>query len=319
MQEKLVDVSINVYGKPYQTALSLLSLLRFSGEYIGRIYVVMEPQQPEYDPLSSLEWLPYLGDLCEIYTPLHWNWINTTITSRLHNEDYRLSMRYQYAFEKSKNNYLFLMHNDIYVFGNIISGLMNEIGDAIIAGEVGQCCNCPASMLKSWQDGAGFVQACSSEKYQQFKPSFEELVEIYNSAKGIPRVRPYWEQWGLEFKENPWPLPECRVNEWACLINMQKARKVTMPLGPVLPFGAYVSAGSQTMDIGAAWFRGVHNLGFRARHVDVYKWLEHSIGHPKLFKQDLYRWAEKQAAERLEREYPAFVEWCKQNTSNMFK
>lgn len=95
MQEKLVDVSINVYGKPYQTALSLLSLLRFSGEYIGRIYVVMEPQQPEYDPLSSLEWLSYLGDLCEIYTPLHWNWINTTITSRLHNEDYRLSMRYQ--------------------------------------------------------------------------------------------------------------------------------------------------------------------------------------------------------------------------------
>ncbi len=322
MHDKRVDVCINVYGKPYQTALSLLSLLRFSGQHIGHIYVIMEPQQPEYDGLSSLEWLPCLlalGVEYDVYTPKVWNWINTTVTARLQDRDYRLSMRYQYGFEKTSSDYLFLMHNDIYVFGNIIQALLAEIGDAIIAGEVGQCWNCPASMLKNWQAGEGFVQACNSGKYQQFKPSFDELVELYNAAKGIPKVKPYWAQWSVEFKERPWPLPECRVNEWACLLNMQKARKITMPKGPVLPFGAYVSAGSQTMDIGAAWFRGVHKLGFYAQHVNIYQCLQHTMGHPKLFKQDLYHWAENQARLILEQEYPEFVDWCGQNSNKMFR
>lgn len=37
-----VDVAVNVYGKPYQTVLSILSLLKYSKNYIDKIYIITE-------------------------------------------------------------------------------------------------------------------------------------------------------------------------------------------------------------------------------------------------------------------------------------
>ena len=41
-----VDVAINVYGKPMQTAVALLTLLQHSGQHIGRIWFIEERKQP---------------------------------------------------------------------------------------------------------------------------------------------------------------------------------------------------------------------------------------------------------------------------------
>ena len=41
-QTPLVDVALNVFAKPYQTALSVLSLLRFCRERINTIFFQFE-------------------------------------------------------------------------------------------------------------------------------------------------------------------------------------------------------------------------------------------------------------------------------------
>ena len=41
MADKIkVDVAVNVYGKPYQTVLSILSLLKYSKNHINNIYII---------------------------------------------------------------------------------------------------------------------------------------------------------------------------------------------------------------------------------------------------------------------------------------
>ena len=47
MTDKIkVDVAVNVYGKPYQTVLSILSLLKYSKNHIDKIYIITEKNQP---------------------------------------------------------------------------------------------------------------------------------------------------------------------------------------------------------------------------------------------------------------------------------
>ena len=42
MADKIkVDVAVNVYGKPYQTVLSILSLLKYSKNHINNIYIII--------------------------------------------------------------------------------------------------------------------------------------------------------------------------------------------------------------------------------------------------------------------------------------
>jgi len=47
MKIKNVDVAINVNGKPYQTALTIQSLLKYSGNHIGKIFLILEKNQPK--------------------------------------------------------------------------------------------------------------------------------------------------------------------------------------------------------------------------------------------------------------------------------
>jgi hypothetical protein len=52
---KKVDVAIHVYGKPYQTAVTLFSLLKHSEQWIDKIYFVQDRYQPVGTNLSSLK------------------------------------------------------------------------------------------------------------------------------------------------------------------------------------------------------------------------------------------------------------------------
>src|SRR5665647_1201839 len=44
-----VDVAINYFGKPYQTLLTIESLLEHSDRHLDLIYLIKEPQQPRAD------------------------------------------------------------------------------------------------------------------------------------------------------------------------------------------------------------------------------------------------------------------------------
>jgi hypothetical protein len=64
-----VDVGIMIYGKPYQTAVSLHTLYKYSKQHINKIYVTFEKVQPfgfDMDELKGLlEGLPVVYNVSE--------------------------------------------------------------------------------------------------------------------------------------------------------------------------------------------------------------------------------------------------------------
>jgi len=286
-----VDCAINVFGKPCQTALALLSLVRHSGAHIGTVYFIMEPNSGgNFGAL--LDRLPNVVR----FTPRHWLWTHPVDERRLGDDDYRLSIRYQYAWERSDKRYLFITHNDCLYTGDIVGAMLAGIGDRIAIGRVGQCWNCPAS----------WTNRCDPTRYLEYRPSFAELADLYRTTE-VPagrRRRNYDRpEFDPSFSEQPWPLPECRVNEWAVMVDLDRARPLTRPLGSALPFGAYLRSGSDTLDIGVAWFRGVSRQGCEAAHMRVEDYVRHGAGHPAMFDRSLYEDGERRAREILEREY----------------
>ena len=69
-----VDVAINAYGKPYQTAITLLTLMKHSQQWINKIYFVEEAKQPE--PPNFQFSFDHFGDKIAYYKPNVWLWTN---------------------------------------------------------------------------------------------------------------------------------------------------------------------------------------------------------------------------------------------------
>lgn len=285
-----IDIAMNVYGKPYQTALTLRSLLKFSGHHMGKIFITLEKNQPEgfsADLLKSL-----LTDLpIEYYRPrvyLGWTekirraWIVQTL---LHFPFYRHSIRYQYAWEKTKAKYLFLTHNDMVYHADVLAAYLSNIQGRIAVGHVGQCWNCPAYELH-----------CDGSRYWSYRPEMEEVRKLYEGWKADRAVQ----QGQLDDPNSSWPLPECRLNEHAALFDMHIARPITAPVGSCAPVG------SMTMDIGIKWFKEVSLQGFQVSHDSYLNYARHGMfnvagsGHGALFDRELYDYEEKMAKEMLE-------------------
>ncbi|WP_320008511.1 hypothetical protein [Maridesulfovibrio sp.] len=306
-----VDVAINVFGKVHQTALSLLSLLECSGDHIGSIYFQEEPFTAEYEFKKHDKILEYLGRRIEHFKPKFWNGIDPTDVERAKSsEDYRLSIRYQFGWEKCKERYLLTIHNDIEVTADIIANLYAEIDGFTGTGEIGQCWWCPAG-----QNGL-----CDSERYSEFKPSYQYLMKIYNKDMDYTQRRAYNLGLSDHYKKNAWPLPECRLNEWCALIDMDKARKDTMPMGSAVPFGSRIPSGAcigenwdrpVCLDVAVQWFRDMSHLGHSFKHYDVNKDMIHDKrGSVKLDSAEAYIMAEQKALIRLKDRFPDYCEFA---------
>lgn len=309
-----VDVAVNIFAKPYQTALSVLSLLRQSSVNVGTIWLQYEPMGSRYDKVSPYVVAKYLKEVldwpCRVSQPEHWLALEAPDMARLDDPAYRLSIRYQNAFEHSESRKLLLMHNDVYVFGDALGEMLAAMGDAFAIGQLGQCWNCPAHADKVVQDVMG-RPACTPERYEEFRPDAAELRRLYSRARELGVfVRPYEVCFTEYFDQQPWPLPECRVNEWFCLLDLEKTRPHCAPFGPVLPPGAYGACGSYNLDIAVPWFRAMHALGFRARHFDHTRYLRHWVGTGKM-SASRYTMAEDNARKLLEKEFPDYMAWLR--------
>jgi hypothetical protein len=304
------DVAINVFGKVYQTALSLLSLLECSGQHINRIYFQQEPLTAEYEFRTHDSIIQYLGNKVEHFVPKYWNGIDPNDMERAAIEDdYRLSIRYQYGWENCRERYLLTVHNDIEVTTDIVANLYNNLDGHTGIGEIGQCWWCPAG-----QNGL-----CDSERYTEFKPSYQYLMKIYNKDMDYTQRRAYNLGLSDQYKENAWPLPECRLSEWCALIDMDKARRDTMPIGKAALFGAILPSGAfigenwdrpVCLDTAVQWFRDMSHLGHIFKHYDVNKDMIHDKqGNVKLDSAEAYIMAEQKALRRLKERFPEYCEF----------
>ena len=318
MQPQKVDVALNIFAKPYQTSLSVLSLLKYCDAYIDRVYLQFEPSGSMFDTALPYAIAGYLGKRAVVTQPEYWLKLEAADASRYGEPGYRMSVRYQHAFENTDKKYLFIMHNDVLIKGDVIGKMLEDIGGAFVIGQLGQCWNCPASKQEVVKECGLGERACHPDYYQEIRPDFEELRCLYQTAaKQGKFVRPYLPHLAANYSDGGWPLPECRVNEWAALVDVGSTRQHVVPHGAVAPFGAFEFCGKICLDTSVAWFRGLHRLGFRARNMDIKPYVTHWIGTGKMTSYK-YLKAEDNARQILQRHFPKYVEWCLKQNNKMF-
>ena len=185
-------------------------------------------------------------------------------------------------------------------------------------GGLGQCWNCPAGHEALTQEVLG-RSACGPRRYADFQLSYAQLQRLYAQARarGV-FVRPYDLGFAGIFDQQAWPLPECRINEWACLLDLEKTRAHCVPFGTILPPGAYRQCGPICLDIGVEWFRGLHKEGMRARHFELKPYLKHWVGTGKVTPKR-YLLAEENALALLRRQYPDYLQWLAQKSGRAFR
>ena len=314
----MVDVVLNIFAKPYQTALSVLSLLRFCDRHIARFYLQFEPSGSRYDAVPPYAIAKYLGERAVAYQPDVWIECDAVRPESLDDRNYRLALRYQSAFEYTDKRYLFVMHNDVLIKRDIIGAMLEAIDGHFAVGGIGQCWNCPAAREDLVRAADLGERACAPDRYDAFRPDYAGLNRLYALARERnAHVRPYWEGWDAKYRDTAWPLPECRVNEWGCLVDVRMVQPHVCPQGAILPFGAYEACGSVNLDIDVAWFRDLHRLGLTARHVDLDPYLRHWVGSYRM-SRDLHLRAETEARELLEKNFSDFVAWCRAEQNGLF-
>jgi hypothetical protein len=316
---KKVDVAVNVFAKPYQTSLSLLTLLNHSKQMIDKIYVQLDDENP-FEAKKIYSITDYLARNAILFTPKYFLRETIPDVSSLYDKEYRNSVRYQYAFEHTDKQYLFIIHNDIIVKRDVINVMLDAIGDAIAVGRVGQCWNCPACHQDVLTTAGIDAPACTPALYANFRPDGKQLRDIYAYAEKLGKHLRRYNDYLAEDKAyclDGYPLPECRVNEWCCLVNVEQSNRLTIPKGEVLPFGAFSSVGKWLLDTSVAWFREVTRRGSFAKHIDINKYIIHSVGRDKQVG-NAYRDAEYSARIKLEKYFPDFVLWCKKNNTGWF-
>lgn len=292
-----VDVALNFYGKPFQTIVTLRSLLEHSGQHIAKIWITHEREQPfgaSIDPV--LRYVDFQD--VEVFEPNHFLGTRAAALEETRNDAaLRQAIRCQYALESTTSDYIFLTHNDMLYSGDVIGGLVDLVDGERVAGVglIGQCWNCPAHT-------AGL---CGHSMFPDYRPSADEIRSLYAQ---YPSPRP--EGVYLVDDINPWPLPECRLNEFACLLNMSSYRNETLPWGEAVPFGAYTNG----MDVGNAWFRHMALQGYSfTNHYDAgvlqHAWAsEANAGNPSLSNADMYQAEEERARALLAERWGVLVD-----------
>ena len=286
-----IDVCLNVLGKPWQTLVTLRTLIDYCGENIDKIFIIEERKQPKiYDFNIIKNNLNY--ESIVRYVPKYHLWVDKTNIEKVkEDEEYRLSLRYQYGIENTDKKYLLLIHNDILFMDNVVEQMLELIEGCFCVGKIGQCWNCPLYHEK----------LCSGELLEsRIEKNDIKYEEIINYVHKYPDSRTALR--GNEYisKTNPFPMPECRVNEWCALINVEIYKKETIPNGDVVPFGGYFG-----VDIGDIWFKQMIEKKYKFKnfekdYVHVF-FSEDYSGHSSMFSEDKYLREEEAAKNYFDR------------------
>jgi hypothetical protein len=294
-----VDVVINVFGKTYQTIVTLKTLLKHSGHLIDKIYFIEELQQPEPLDFEFIKKSVGYENIIH-FKPKNFFWVNGIERSKiLSSIDYRYSIRYEYGIDKSDKKFVFITHNDVLFESDVIKEYLLMIGDTAGVGGIGQCWNCPLF----------YEEKCNPEIYDKLTLSSDEVKKIVYKH---PTTRTFTQCKKSIDDGFIFPMPECRLNEISCLLNTEIYKKEVLPFGDVSPFGSYeVNKYGESVDLGYRFFIDMHKKGYKFTHSALDKFYKHGYfseiysgrktgGHPALFNQEKYYGEEELAKKYLE-------------------
>lgn len=254
-----VDVAIQSYKKPESLVYTLLSLKKYCGNHIDTIYinddcsgdgVIEHYKKPELLKLMSpikikvrvntkpsgythtivtKEVLFRKGFVEKMKLLGHFfinraKWYSTT-------DD----IRYQWAINQTNQKYIFLIHDDIKFYGDVLKLYLDcfeEDENLAIVGDLGGSKRCPYGPCGSKCKPKNILD----KKY----PSNEWPITGKHSLLHTLLGR---------YKRN------CRINEWCCLIDVEKCRKIQED-GTF--FGNYEGGG----DVGCMWFAKIIDKGY---------------------------------------------------------
>lgn len=269
MKEKSVDVVIQTFGKPWQLLCTIESLLTHSEKWIDKIYLIEEAKHPFGDNIDLI----FEYDLPIIHKK-NKEWVNIY---GIKAEDVPVqNIRHQWGIEQSDKKHVFICHNDVLFTGDVVGEMLEEIGDCVGIGEIGQSWNCPAFKLC----GGG----CN---WNNWNPTWEEVRSL-----PLPHIRTRLDN--LD-KDVPKLMPECRLNEFYCLIDREACIKEGRPY-----FGEF------TEDSGVAWFRAMYKKGYKFkdyRRNAIHAYWANIGGHEVEQKEKLYWDAEEKAKEYFKQNF----------------
>lgn len=293
-----VDVCVIYYGKPYQTIISILTLFKYSRQHINKLYITVEKKQPfdkfgdVYKVIQAIK--PHVEiDLYYPKTFYELGYLDYDKTKV--NSSYRYQIPYQYALENATQDFLFIMHNDMVFHRDMIGEMLPDFAnDEKMAGtgSIGQCWSCPAFSAK----------LCHGSKFDQYIPQQEEAIalhEKYNTPRKDKDIE-------VLKTGRIHPMPECRLNEYACMIRLSTYRNTTLPKGNNVCFGGNWGF---TADLGTGWFHQMVNQGNKFKHYVLEDYAIHSMFNPigqgiwAYSKQDNYNLSEANALKYLQDNY----------------
>ena len=177
-----------------------------------------------------------------------------------------------------------MTHNDVFYTGDLIAELLRRMQEAPYAGAglIGMCWYCPAAT-------AGM---CDPSRQEELRLSYLQAVWLCLRVKSH-RSRPR-----LIDRQFPMPLPECRLNEFACLLDVDACLRETVPSGGSPLFGSNDGG----VDTGMGWFHSMVNKRYRFANVDIWDYCHHghgSDGHGDLFDERRFETKERSAAAAL--------------------
>jgi hypothetical protein len=278
-----IDVVLNIYGKPWQTIVTIKTLLKYSSEYIDKIYFIIEDDIINKDIKWIINEINYNSII--YYTPKYSLKMALTDIDKCKNEtDYLYSLRYEYGLKNTDKKYLLVIHNDVLFTSDIIMPFINNIKDGFGIGKIGQCWNCPLF----------FDHLCDHDNFKYNNLSYNMIL---NSINKHPDLRTFLNKRYVDINYTK-ILPECRLNEWCTLIDAEKYKEFVIPNGNVRPLGGYFK-----IDIGDAWFEDMYRLGFEAVNYNINNHITHAYfseegnGNSSLSNIDKYNKEERLAKE----------------------
>ena len=252
-----VDVVLNIFGKPWQTIVTIKTLLKYSSKYIDKIYFIIEDDIINKDIKWIIREFNYDNIIC--YTPKYSLKLGITDIEKCKNDiDYLYSLRYEYGLKNTDKKYILVIHNDVLFTSDVIMPFINNIKDGFGIGEIGQCWNC--SLF--------YDHICDHDKFIHNNLPYNIILDSVNK---YPNLRMFLNKRYIDINYTK-VLPECRLNEWCVLIDAEKYKKFVIPNGTVSPLGGYFK-----VDTGTAWFEDMYRMGFEAVNYSMYKHIMHGF------------------------------------------